>query len=245
MYFGENWISVDPSVDYEDTRRAHPGGRRRLSGTAARRADLSQGAHPRGAHRLQRGDHDPDLRPRLARCATRPRSSRRPWRGSPGSSTSMSSCRPRSRRSTSRSTSRPRSATASSPATSGGPCRRWSRARRSTTPTGRARSSTSGSGARRRSATASRASRHPPRHARRHAGAPRRRRRRQHQADAECHQSRGQLAPDRRRGECRGTRSRSGGQGRRGGDGRDRLATRVPPRAHSANTPSDRRRRIA
>ncbi len=34
-------------------RGAHPGGRRRLPGAPARRADLSQGTHPRGAHRLE------------------------------------------------------------------------------------------------------------------------------------------------------------------------------------------------
>ena len=29
--FGENWISVDPSVDYDETLAQDPGGRRRLS----------------------------------------------------------------------------------------------------------------------------------------------------------------------------------------------------------------------
>jgi hypothetical protein len=73
VYFGENWISVDPKVDYDKTLAAIQSAVDRLSGAHPRRPDLSQGAHPRGADGLAHGDHHSHLRRRPApSCAKRP-----------------------------------------------------------------------------------------------------------------------------------------------------------------------------
>ena len=53
--------------------RQGPRGGRRLSRAPPRRADVSQGANPRGAHRIERGDRRPHLRRRPRHAAqTRP-----------------------------------------------------------------------------------------------------------------------------------------------------------------------------
>ena len=71
--FGENWISVDPNADYDETLANDPGGRRRLPGPVPRRADLPQGADPGGADRSERRRRRAHLRRRPGRfCATRP-----------------------------------------------------------------------------------------------------------------------------------------------------------------------------
>ena len=60
--FGENWISIDPTADYDETLAAieevvdgYPGLFRDV-------ADLPQGAHQRGAHRRERADRRAHLR---------------------------------------------------------------------------------------------------------------------------------------------------------------------------------------
>ena len=73
IHFGENWISVDPDVDYDKTLAADPGGRRRLSRPPARRPDLPQGADPRGADGIERRDRRAHLRRRPRRPARRRR----------------------------------------------------------------------------------------------------------------------------------------------------------------------------
>ena len=59
--FGENWISIDPEADYDETSRRSDGGRR-VPGPLPRRADLPEGADPGGAHRDGRGDRRANLR---------------------------------------------------------------------------------------------------------------------------------------------------------------------------------------
>ncbi len=54
IYFGENWISVDPKVDYDETLASVQERRRRLSRPPPRRPDLPEGADPRGADRVER-----------------------------------------------------------------------------------------------------------------------------------------------------------------------------------------------
>ena len=66
--FGENWISLDPDADYDETPAADRRGRRRLSRALPRGADLPRRAHRGGAHRRQGADH----RPRLRRGPRRP-----------------------------------------------------------------------------------------------------------------------------------------------------------------------------
>ena len=60
--FGENWVSIDPDADYDKTLASGSGGRRRLSRARPRRADVSQGAHPGGADRIERDDRRAHLR---------------------------------------------------------------------------------------------------------------------------------------------------------------------------------------
>ena len=48
VYFGENWISIDKDVDYDKTLGGGRAHRRRLSGHAARRADLPARARQGG-----------------------------------------------------------------------------------------------------------------------------------------------------------------------------------------------------
>ena len=61
--FGENWISIDPEADYDETLAQRPRGGRRLPGATTRRTDLSQGAHQGGAHgRQERFDRRAHLR---------------------------------------------------------------------------------------------------------------------------------------------------------------------------------------
>ena len=62
--FGENWISVDPAVDYDKTLAAIQEVVDGYPGHPARRADLPQGTDPRGPHRIERRDRHPDLRRR-------------------------------------------------------------------------------------------------------------------------------------------------------------------------------------
>ena len=54
VYFGENWISVDPEADYDETLARVQERRRRLPGDPARRADLPEGADQRGADGIER-----------------------------------------------------------------------------------------------------------------------------------------------------------------------------------------------
>ena len=63
IYFGENWISVDPAVDYDETLAQDPGGGRRLPRPLPRRADLPEGADQGGADGLERADRRAHLRP--------------------------------------------------------------------------------------------------------------------------------------------------------------------------------------
>ena len=103
--FGENWISIDPAVDYDKTHAAVLEVVERLPGPAPRRADLPQGADPRGA------DRDRAMRSWSGSTATTSRSSRTSPRTSrtssevsTASSTSTPNSSSASRRSRSRST---------------------------------------------------------------------------------------------------------------------------------------------
>ena len=92
--FAELWISVDPHADYDKTLTQIQATVAGLSRPLPRADDLPQGAHQRGARRVERGDRRPHLRaqPRKLRRqgprGTQPRS-----RGSRASST----CAPSSR----------------------------------------------------------------------------------------------------------------------------------------------------
>ena len=74
--FTELWISLDPAVDYASTVARDPVGRRRLSGPAARPADLSARADQGGADRRQRHHRRADLRSRPRRAAAQGRRGR-------------------------------------------------------------------------------------------------------------------------------------------------------------------------
>ena len=60
--FGENWISVDPSVDYDETLAKVQEVVDGYPGPQPRRPDLSEGADQGGPDGLERSHHDPDLR---------------------------------------------------------------------------------------------------------------------------------------------------------------------------------------
>ena len=147
---GENWISLDASADYDETldrdRRASPTsypGLFREVADLPRRADRGGPHRRQGAHRRPRLRRGPDVAARR-----RPTRSTRSWPASTGVVDAPrrhlhATCR----RSRSRSTWPRRRSTASSRATSAGPRRRWSPARRSATSSGPARPTTSWSGA--------------------------------------------------------------------------------------------------
>ena len=153
--FGENWISVDKNVDYDDTLASVHRTVEGYPGPLPRRADLPARAHQGGPHGDERVD-------RRARLRTGPRGAARQVRGDLGEDRQG---RRRDRRASellggpaaaSRSswTSRRRSDTASSRATSAGSPRRCSRARRSATSSTAAGPTTCTCGASRRRATA-------------------------------------------------------------------------------------------
>ena len=91
---GENWVSTDPRVDYEDDAGRDRGGQRQLPGPVPGDPDLSRRAH-RGGHLRRQGAHRrPGLRRDLQCCAPRPRRSTRSWPASTASETSTSTSRP-------------------------------------------------------------------------------------------------------------------------------------------------------
>ncbi len=67
IYFGENWISVDPAVDYDETLASVQGVVDGYPGHPPRRPDLPEGTHPRGADRVERRRRRAHLRRRPAR----------------------------------------------------------------------------------------------------------------------------------------------------------------------------------
>ena len=69
--FGENWISVDPNVDYDKTLGGDPPDGRGLPRPLPRRADLPARAHQGGADRDERVDRRAHLRPGPRRPARR------------------------------------------------------------------------------------------------------------------------------------------------------------------------------
>ena len=85
VYFGENWISVDENVDYDEDAGLHRPDGRGLSRALPRRADLPARAHQGGPDRDQRVDRRADLRARPRRsCARRRTRSRARSPGSTG-----------------------------------------------------------------------------------------------------------------------------------------------------------------
>ena len=68
VYFGENWISVDENVDYDDTLASIDRTIEAIPGSTGT-ADLSAGAHQGGPDRNQRVDRRADLRARAVRHA--------------------------------------------------------------------------------------------------------------------------------------------------------------------------------
>ena len=107
--FGENWISVDPEVDYDETLAVDPGDRRGLPGPLPRRADLPARADPGGADRGERGGRRAHLRSGPRRPAGEGRRDRGARsRASTASSTRTSTSRTSCRTSRSSSTSPPR-----------------------------------------------------------------------------------------------------------------------------------------
>ena len=66
--FGENWIAIDPSADYNKTLAAIQDGGRQVPRPVPRRADLSERENRRGAHRLERSDRRAHLRQRPRRA---------------------------------------------------------------------------------------------------------------------------------------------------------------------------------
>jgi Putative silver efflux pump len=62
--FGENWITLDPAVDYDETLEAIHKVVDTYPGPVPRRPDLPGGAHRGSTHRIQRPDHRADLRRR-------------------------------------------------------------------------------------------------------------------------------------------------------------------------------------
>ena len=90
--FTENWISVDPKVDYDKTRASVEDDGRRLSRAVSRRADLPEGTHQGGADRRRRIHRRAHLRPRAAgaarqggaRCEARAEGHPRPGRPARG-----------------------------------------------------------------------------------------------------------------------------------------------------------------
>ena len=69
VYFGENWISVDQDVDYDDTLAKVHRTVEGYPGPLPRRADLPARADQGGADRDERVDRRAHLRPRAAGAA--------------------------------------------------------------------------------------------------------------------------------------------------------------------------------
>ena len=65
--FGENWVSVDPSVDYDETVTRIQEVVDGYPGLYRDALDVPEGTHPGGPNRLERSHHSTHLRARPER----------------------------------------------------------------------------------------------------------------------------------------------------------------------------------